>query len=90
MFVIVDELHAEPQGRFQTQQQAVLELQCRAAIRWNEEPKAPCTNWLNCGLLYELVEYDDTTSPWKELSRNLMLDISAAGVRWVTQIRQVH
>jgi hypothetical protein len=29
------------------------------------------------------VEYDDTELPWKELSRVLTLNISAAGVRWV-------
>ena len=24
--------------------------------------RASCTNWLNCGRRYELIEYDDTTS----------------------------
>jgi hypothetical protein len=87
MFVIEDEVHAEPQeGRFQTPQEAIAELQRRASIPWNEKPnRAPCTNWLNCGRRYELVEYDDTASPGKELSRSLILDISAAGVRWITQ-----
>ena len=86
MFVIEDEAHAEPQeGLFQTRQQAVAELQRRAAVPWDEEPnRAPCTNWVNCGRRYELVEYDDTVLPWKELSRNLILNISAAGVRWAT------
>jgi hypothetical protein len=86
MFVIEDEAHAEPQaGGFQTRQQAIAELRRRAEIPWNEEPnRAPCTNWLNCGRRYELVEYDDKASPWKEVSRNLILDISAGGVRWVT------
>jgi hypothetical protein len=37
-----------------------------------------------CGRRHEVVEYDDTVSPWKELSRNLVVDISAAGVRCVT------
>jgi hypothetical protein len=85
MFVIEDEAHAEPQeGLFQTRQQAIAELRHRAEIPWNEEPNiAPCTNWLNCGRRYELVEYDDTMSPWKEVSRNLILEISAAGIRWV-------
>jgi hypothetical protein len=87
MFVIEDEAHAEPQeGRFQTRHQAIAELQRRASIPWNEKPnRAPCTNWLNCGRRYEVVEYDDTASPWKELSRSLVLDISAAGVRWVVR-----
>jgi len=87
MFVVWDEAHAERHGRFQTRKEAIVELQRRATIPWNEEPnRAPCTNWLNCGRRYELVEYDDTTSPWKELSRNLILRISALGVRWVMQV----
>ena len=85
MFVIVDEAHGERQaGRFQTRQQAMAELERGAAIPWNEEPnRAPCTNWPNCSRRYELVEYDGTVSPWKELSRNLILHISVAGVRWI-------
>jgi hypothetical protein len=87
MFVVWDEAHAERHGRFHTREEAIVELQRRATIPWNEEPnRAPCTNWLNCGRRYELVEYDDTTSPWKELSRNLILSISALGVRWVMQV----
>jgi hypothetical protein len=87
MFVIADEAHAEPQdGRFQTRQQAIAELRRRAAIPWSEEPnRAPCTNWLNRGRRYELVEYDERTLPWNELSRSLALDISAAGAQWVIE-----
>lgn len=89
MFVIEDEAHAEPQeGQFRTREQAIAELERRAAIPWNDAPnRAPCTNWLNCGRLYELVEYDDTTNTWKELSRTLILEISAAGVRWHSEER---
>lgn len=84
MFVIEDEAHAEQQGgRFQTREQAMAELQRLAAIPWNEEPnRAPCMNWLNCGRRYELVEYDDTKSPWKELSRTPALVISVDGAQW--------
>jgi hypothetical protein len=83
MFRIEDERHADNEGEFQTPQEAIAELERRARIPWNEEPnRAPCTNWRNCGRWYELVEYDDTVIPWKELSRNLVLVISAAGVQW--------
>jgi hypothetical protein len=87
MFVIEDEAHAEPQdGRFQTRQGALAELRRRAAIPWDEEPNlAPCTDWANCGRRYEIVQYDDTVTPWKELSRDRVLDISAAGVRWLME-----
>jgi hypothetical protein len=83
MFLIEDEAHAELQeGQFQSRQEALAELRRRAAIAWDMEPnRAPCTNWRNCGRRYEIVEYDGA-SPSKVLSRNLTLEISAAGVRW--------
>src|SRR5262245_9233187 len=84
MFLIEDEAHDERQeGQFLTREQAIAELERRAAIPWNDTPnRAPCTNWRNCGRRYELVEYDEATTPRKELSRTLILEISAAGVQW--------
>lgn len=81
MFLIEDEAHAEPQrGEFRTRQEAIAELRRRAAIPWDERPNvAPCMNWRNCGRRYELIEYDTSGT---EVSRKLMLEISAAGVRW--------
>jgi hypothetical protein len=84
MFVIEDERHAEVQdGKFSTREEAISELENRAKIAWDEHPNvAPCTNWSQCGRSYELIEYDDSTSPWTELSQRLMLEISKEGVRW--------
>lgn len=84
MFVIEDEAHAEPQeGQFPTREQAFAELERRATIPWHEPPNtAPCANSLNCGRRYELVEYDTSGPGWKELARTLILEISAAGIRW--------
>jgi hypothetical protein len=86
MFVIDDEAHAELQdGRFQTVEQAMAELARKSLIAWDEAPnRAPCAGWQKCGRRYELVEYDDSTLPWKELSRRPMLNVSAAGVEWLT------
>jgi hypothetical protein len=86
MYVIEDEIHAEPQeGQFDTRAQAIAELRRRAALSWDEAPnRAPCADWRGCGRSYEVVEYDDTARPWKEFSRELVLEISADGVRWVT------
>jgi hypothetical protein len=85
MFVIEDERHAEQHGNFSSRDEAIAELKERAGIPWNEHPNlAPCTNWANCGRSYELVEYDANVSPWRELSRESMLEISAAGVQWLT------
>jgi hypothetical protein len=91
MFVIEDEAHAEPQGRFETRQQALVELQYRAAIPWNEKPnRAPCSNWRNCGRRYEIIEYDHSTWPPQQLSRDLILLISAVGVRWILGDDDMH
>jgi hypothetical protein len=84
IFVIEDEAHGEQEGRFQIRQEAIAELERRATIPWNEKPnRAPCSGWLKCGRRYELVEYDESAVPWKELSRKLILEISAAGVFWI-------
>jgi hypothetical protein len=84
MFIIEDEAHAEPQdGEFETRQDAMTELMRRARIRWDKKPNlAPCTSWRTCGRRYELVEYDKSATPWKVLSRRLILEISAEGVHW--------
>lgn len=49
-FVIEDEFHAEWQGEFASEQEALVELQRRAQIPWDHEPnQAPCTSWRTCG-----------------------------------------
>jgi hypothetical protein len=87
MFLIEDEWHAEPlDGRFETRAQAIGELRRIASIPWNEPPnRAPCTSWMTCGRRYELIEYDETTLSWTELSRVTILEISADGVKWILE-----
>lgn len=86
MYVIEDEAHAEWRGQFRTRQQALAELQRLAALPWDQEPnRAPCTSWKNCSRRYELIEYDDSVTPWRELSRTLLLEISASGTQWVIE-----
>jgi hypothetical protein len=84
MFAIEDERHAEVQGTYATEAEAMAELKHRSRVPWSEEPnRAPCMNWANCGRSYELVEYDENNLPhWRELSRVKVLDVSAAGVSW--------
>jgi hypothetical protein len=86
MFKIEDELHAEPQaGQFDTFDAAIAELRRRAELPWNESPNiAPCASWQTCGRNYEIVEYDDSSRPWLELSRTLALQVSCEGARWLT------
>jgi hypothetical protein len=83
MFVIEDEAHAEPQGEFETFDDALAQLRLRAAIPWDHEPnRAPCTSWRTCGRRYEVVEYDARQTLRRELDRVLVLEVSATGVRW--------
>jgi hypothetical protein len=58
MFVIEDELHAEPQaGEFRSLADAVADLKRRALVPWDQEPnRAPCEGWRTCGRSYEIVE----------------------------------
>jgi hypothetical protein len=86
MFLIDDELHAERQlGQFDSLEDALNELRRRASIPWNEAPNlAPCQSWKTCGRHYEVIEYDASVQPWKELRRVLVLRVSAKGVEWLS------
>jgi len=90
MFVIEDQLHAEPQGHFASFQEAMAELKRRSRIHWDEAPNcAPCASWSTCGRDYEIIEYDDSQLPWRELSRVAVLKISSAGIKWLVGIEGV-
>jgi hypothetical protein len=83
MFIVEDELHAEPQGEFTDMDGAIAELRRRAQIPWDRDPnRAPCTSWRTCGRAYEVIEYDDSGSSRKEVRRVRVLEIAASGVRW--------
>lgn len=85
MFLIEDELHAERQdGEYPTLDAALAELRRRAGLPWDAQPNlAPCTGWRNCGRHYQVIEYDTSSSPWRELRRAELLRVSASGVEWV-------
>ena len=88
--IIEDERHAEWQGRFLSIKEAIAELRVRADIPWDQAPNAaPCTNWKNCGRTYEIVEFDDHSSPWHEIRRYPLLDISASGVSWYGNLQEL-
>ncbi|MFB7844038.1 hypothetical protein [Microbacterium sp. NPDC056052] len=83
MFVIEDELHAEQIGTYSQREEAMAALLRFATLPWDERPNAaPCRSWRSCGRSYELVEYDTTDMPWREVSREAMLEISKGDVRW--------
>ena len=84
MFVVEDERHCESTGTFTTFEDAVDELRRRSHVPWDDEPnRAPCVGWRTCGRTYEIVEYDDSQVPWRQLQRVRVLEISANEVRWV-------
>jgi len=83
MFVIEDARHAEWCGQFPDFKEAIAELERRAEIPWDQVPNlAPCMNPISCGRGYEVVEYDESLLPWKELRRFAVLEVSASGVKW--------
>ncbi|WP_248153021.1 hypothetical protein [Microbacterium aoyamense] len=83
MFVIEDEIHFELIGKFSNRDEAATELNRLASLPWDHAPNvAPCTSWAKCGRNYHLIEYDMSQTPWRELSRTQMLEISADEVRW--------
>ncbi|HET6326568.1 MAG TPA: hypothetical protein VFG04_17970 [Planctomycetaceae bacterium] len=87
VFVIEDELHAEPHGKFPSFRQAVDELRRLAVIPWNAKPnRAPCSNWKACGRNYEVVEYDES---WTEVRRVSVLEVSASGAKWSDDLDKV-
>ena len=84
MFVIEDENHAEWIGEYPSREEALAELNRLADVPWDQAPNAaPCTSWATCGRKYELIEYETSETPWRELSRPTALEISASGVRWL-------
>ncbi len=88
-FAIEDELHAEEHSFHQTLNEAIVELKRLALIPWDKEPNvAPCTNCKKCGRHYEIIEYDTSSEPWRELRRMLALKISAEGVIWADEFRE--
>lgn len=80
---VEDEAHAELCGEYPSIEIAMTDLKRWALIPWDQTPnRAPCSSWQTCGRKYEVVEYDDSQVPWKELHRTPVLNISAAGVEW--------
>jgi hypothetical protein len=85
LFIVDDEWHAEPQGEFDSFENALAEVRRRASIPWDRNPnQAPCVGWKSCGRSYEIVKYDNLQSPWKDLERVPILEITAAGIKWAS------
>jgi hypothetical protein len=84
MIVIEDSWHGEAGAEFATRDEALDELRRLASLPWDQPPNlAPCTGWQTCGRRYELVTYDASARPWRELARTPALEISKSGPNWL-------
>ena len=87
MFVIEDESHAEHFGEFESKIDAIGELQRLAKLPWDEAPNVcPCKSWRTCGRSYHLIEYDTSGTPWRQVSNLPFLEVSAAGISWLSGV----
>ena len=85
MFVIRDERHFDEVGEFSSRNEAHAELQRLADLPWNEAPNlCPCTSWRTCGRRYHIIEYDTSRKPWKHISYEALLDVSAKAAVWLS------
>ena len=86
-YIITDERHDERMGEFSEFAAAVVELERLKNVPWDAAPnQAPCQNWRECGRLYEIVEYDTSERPWKEVRRLPALEISRTVVQWLDDL----
>ncbi len=84
MFIIEDEIHAEPQKeQFSTFKQALEKLEMIAEIPWDKKPKRfTSKSWKTCERKYMIIEYDDSNIPWKKLNSTEVLIVSARELKW--------
>ena len=84
MFVIEDEFHAEWIGEFGTREETDTELRTLASMPWNEAPNlCPCANWRSCGRRYHVIQFETSTEPWRQLSNEAVLEVSAKATTWL-------
>lgn len=85
MFKIEDTIHGDYlDGKFQTFDMALEELIRISRIPYGQEPNvAPCSNAEGCERDYHILQYDDSSVPWKLLSDVDLLVMSPKGAKWV-------
>lgn len=85
MFVIEDEWHCEWVGEYGSREEAYAELRRLEKLPWNEAPNlCPCMSWRTCGWRYHIVEFDTSSEPWRSLSDEPVLEVSAQQTRWLS------
>lgn len=82
-FFIMDDLHGESMGEFDTFADAKTAIIAFTTNSWDEPPnRAPCQNWENCGREYHIREFGDT----KDLIRDVLVcKIRRSGIVWIDE-----
>lgn len=84
MFVIEDEWHAEWMGEFDSREEADAEIRRLASLPWDEAPNVcPCTSWRTCGRRYHIIQFETSYEPWRSLSDEAVLEVSAKATAWL-------
>jgi len=84
MFVIEDEIHADFIGEYATIAEAIAVLRRFRGIPWDQRPNvAPCTSWRTCERRYQIIEFDTTFKPWRQIRCVPALNVSARGTEWL-------
>lgn len=84
LIVIEDSIHCERIAQCDSFEEAIERLQQLSQLPWDQEPnRAPCTSWRKCGREYQVIEYDDSASPWKVVREADVLKVSASNIEWV-------
>lgn len=89
MFVVEDEWHAEHIGEFASRAEANAEVRRLAGLPWDQVPNlCPCMSWSTCGRRYHVAEYDVSSTPWRMVSDEALLDVSAKGIVWLSRCEE--
>ena len=84
LFQIEDSFHAEPHGDpLQDTATTKGEVRRILAIPFGEHPNAPPCGNPACQRVWEVVEYDTSSTPWNEMSRIEVAVVAASGVTLV-------
>lgn len=86
--IIEDDFHAEWQGEYASIEGAFEELKRRATLAWDQSPnRCPCTSWETCHRDYQILEYENSGTPWTQIRRFGYLEVSGRGATWVADFK---
>lgn len=82
--VIEGSIHCERIDECESFEAAIARLRELAYLPWDHEPnRASCMSWRTCGREYQIIEYDDSATPWTVVREADVLKVSASAVEWI-------